>query len=117
MSFRNNLLVVIHILVSCNDTGQLKFDKTKWNTKDDNEFTYRNKMITDLTTNYKLVGLKYREIRVLLGETDYRDTISFGYSLFEDFGSDIDPFHSKNLDFKFDKDSKITSFNIEEWKK
>jgi len=117
MHFSKNLLFVILLLISCNETGQLKFDKTKWDTKDDIEFPYRNKMLNDLTTNYKLVGLKYREILKLLGEPDYRDTISFGYRLIEDFGSDIDPIYSKNLAFKLDKDSIITSYKIEEWKK
>jgi hypothetical protein len=97
--------------------GQIKFDKGKWLTKDDMEFPYRNKMLKDLTTHYKLVGLKYNEIINLFGEPNYHDSNSVVYQVIEDYGSDIDPIYTKNLNFKFNKDSIITAFKIEEWKK
>ena len=74
-------------------------------------------MLKHLTTNYKLVGLKYGEIIKLLGEPNFSDSVSFAYKVVEDYGSNIDPVYTKNLDLKFDKDSVITSLKIAEWKK
>ena len=81
------------------------------------EFPYRNKMLKDLTSNYKLVGLKHSEIVNLLGDPNFSDSSSFAYEVIEDYGSDIDPVYTKNLDFEFGKDSIITAFKIAEWKK
>jgi hypothetical protein len=118
MHLRKRLLLIALIgLFSCKDFEQIKFDKGKWRTKDDMEFPYRNKMLKDLTTNYKLVGLKHSEIIELLGEPNFSDSSSFAYQVIEDYGSDIDPVYTKNLDFEFSKDSMITAFKIEEWKK
>ena len=111
------LFIALIGLFSCKDFGQIKFDKGKWISKDDMEFPYRNKMLKDLTTNYKLVGLKHSEIINLLGEPNYSDSSSFAYQVIEDYGSDIDPVYTKNLDFEFNKDSIITAFKIAEWKK
>jgi hypothetical protein len=92
-----NLLFFIGLmgLFSCTDFKQTKFDKIKWMTKDDMEFPYRNKMLKDLTTNYKLVGLKHNEVVDLLGEPNYSDSSSFAYKVIEDYGSDIDLFIQK----------------------
>jgi hypothetical protein len=109
--------IILVGLISCKNFGQIKFDKIKWMTKDDMEFPFRKKMLNDLTTNYKLAGLKYGEIIKLLGEPNFSDSSSFAYQVIEDYGSDIDPVYTKNLDFKFDKDSVITSYKIAEWKK
>lgn len=118
MLLRNLLLfITLTLLFSCKNLGQIKFDKGKWITKDDMEFPYRNKMLKDLTTNYKLVGLKHNEIINLLGEPNYSDSSSFAYQVIEDYGSDIDPVYTKNLDFEFKKDSLITALKIAEWKK
>ena len=118
MLLKNRLLFIALIgLFSCKDFGQTKFDKGRWITKDDMEFPYRNKMLKDLTTNYKLVGLKYNEIINLLGEPNYSDSSSFAYQVIEDYGTDIDPVYTKDLDFEFNKDSIITTFKIAEWKK
>ena len=74
-------------------------------------------MLTDLTTNYKLTGLKYSQLIDLLGIPDSKDSSSLSYKIIVDYGNDIDPVYAKNLDFTFSKDSVITSFNIDEWKK
>ena len=111
--------IMIYILLSCNSNTQIKFDKGKWNEENDPAFPspYRSKMLIDLTTNYKLVGLKYFQLVDLLGLPDFKDTSSLSYSIIEDYGYDIDPVYTKYLDFTFSKDSLITSFKIREWKK
>ena len=95
------------------------FDKVKWDEQPDLAFTppYRKKMLKDLTTNYKLVGVKYSEIISLLGAPNFRDSISFSYDIIIDYGSDIDPIYTKRLDFNFSKDSIIISCEVSEWKK
>ena len=103
------------LLFSCNNNE--KFDSNKWSTKDDMVYPYRNSMLKDLTTNHKLIGLKNYQLINLLCRPNYKDETSLAYITLEDYGSDIDPVYTKNLDFTFSKDSIITSFKIDEWKK
>lgn len=110
---------MISLFSSCNN--EIKFDKVKWDEQPDLAFTppYRNKMLKDLTTNYKLEGLKYSEIISLLGAPNFHDiaSASFGYDIVVEYGLDIDPIYSKTLDFTLSKDSVIASFKVNEWKK
>jgi len=75
-------------------------------------------MLKDLTTNYKLIGMKYSDLIDLLGSPDFIDTsnsiITYEITLHYDM---IDPDYGKDLDFKLNKDSTIKSFKIREWKK
>jgi hypothetical protein len=93
----------------------------KWDEKPDLVFTppYRKKMLKDLTTNHKLVGLKYLEIIRLLGAPNFQDsaTASFGYDIIINYDSDVDPIYTKTLNFTISKDSVIISFKVNEWKK
>ncbi|MGE5518902.1 MAG: hypothetical protein ACM3VS_03165 [Candidatus Dadabacteria bacterium] len=110
-----SLIAFTIILISCNQ--QSKFDKTKWATGGNMEFPYRTSMLKDLTMNYKLVGLKYSELIVLLGQPQYHDgTLSIGYEIDTHYDV-IDPVYNKKLVFTFNKDSVITSYKVNEWKK
>lgn len=107
-------------LLSCNGgKKEIKFDKNKWNEQTDPLFPsrYRSQMLTDLTTNYKLKGLKYSELTELLGVPDTKDSSSLSYKIMVDYKQDTDPVYTKDLDFSFSKDSIITSFKVNEWKK
>ena len=42
---------------------------------------YRNKMLKDLTTNYKIVGIPYSQLILLLGQPQYNDSTSVGYEV------------------------------------
>lgn len=97
----------------------MKFDKTKWGYREDagQPSSYRKKMLKDLTTNYKLIGIKYSQLVNFLGEPNLNDSTSLGYDIDIDFGHDIDPVYIKTLKFSFSKDSVITSFKIVELKK
>ena len=92
---------------------------TKWNEQIDPAFPsqYRLKMLDDLTSNYKLKGIKYSELIDLLGTPDTKDNSSLSYRIIVDYWRDIDPIYSKDLDFEFSKDSVITAFSIKEWRK
>lgn len=74
-------------------------------------------MLGDLTVNHKLVGLSYSQLVRYLGEPDTSTDSSLVYRIAIDYGSDIDPVYSKDLEFSYSKDSIITSFKILEWKK
>jgi hypothetical protein len=102
---------------SCN--MKIKFDKEKWDEHPDLAFSppYRNKMLTDLTAHHKLIGLHYSELIEMLGKPNFSDSNFIGYTILVDYGSDIDPVYTKNLNFNFSKDSIITSYKIDEWKK
>lgn len=111
------LTALIFLFTSC--SNEEKFNKDKWNEQDDPAFPppHRSKMLKDLTANHKLVGLKYSQLIELLGEPNFTDSSSLAYKVIEDYGHDIDPVYTKNLDFTFSKDSVITSFKVDEWKK
>ena len=107
-------------LFSCShNSRQIKFDSDKWNEQTDPLFPskYRPKMLTDLTSNYKLIGLNYIQIVQLLGIPDDKDSSSMSYEITVDYGQDIDPVYIKTLEFTFSKDSIITSYKVREWKK
>ena len=109
------LLLVVVLLLSCNQS--MTFDSAKWRMKDDIEYPYRNKMLGDLTKNHKLVGLNHNQIIELLGTPQYEDSSRISYQVVHDYGSDIDPIYTKYLNLALSKDSIVTSFKIDEWKK
>ena len=105
-------------LFSC-QTRQ-KFDKVKWaEVADLMTFPNRKSMIDDLTNSFQLKGKRYKEIIELLGQPQGKgdNDLKIFYDIEVDYGSDIDPVYSKTLTFQFDKDSIVTTFKVEEWKK
>jgi hypothetical protein len=118
-SFTIFLFVTLIISLSACNNKQMKFDKYKWNQQTAPVFPspYRPKMLTDLISSYELVGFKFSELEELLGSPDYKDSTSLTYKIIVDYGHDIDPIYTKNLNFIFSKDSIIKSFKVEEWKK
>src|SRR4051794_275781 len=92
------LLCCAVLLFSCNNIQQEKFDKVNWYRPADPAFppSHRKNMLKDLTTNYKLTGIKYSELINLLGEPNFIDSSSFGYEVDVDYGHDIDPIYIKN---------------------
>ena len=99
--------------------GDMKFDKEKWNEQKDPAFpsVYRKRMVGDLTTHYPLKGMKYDSLVQLLGTPDDKDSVSLTYKIVEEYGKDIDPVYTQNLEFNFSKDSIISSFKLQEWRK
>ena len=94
----------------------MEFDKGKWQ-EFDAGYLNRNKMLKDLTTNYKLTGVKYSQIITLLDSPDFKDGNMLLYNIKEYYGWDIDPIGSKNLIFHLNNDSTIKDFSIYENKK
>ncbi len=107
------------LLASCNNNQ--KFDKVKWQEQGDLKvYTHRKSMLNDLTTNYKLTGLSYRQLINLVGEPENYSDNEKGivyYEIETDYGYDIDPVYTKTLQIKLTKDSTVATFIIKEWKK
>lgn len=114
--FTLQLAVAVIFLSSC--TNEIKFEQSKWKEKAGDLFpsNYRAQMLNDLITSRKLVGLNYHQLIMLLGSPDHTDVNSMTYRIVVDYGSDIDPVYSKDLEFLYSKDSVVTSFEVKEWK-
>jgi hypothetical protein len=113
------IILLSFFLTSCNSNQ--KFDKTKWQEQGDLRiYKHRKSMLNDLTKNYKLTGLSYRQLVNLIGEPEnYSDKESdiVIYEIETDYGFDIDPVYTKTLELKLIKDSIVKSYSIKEWKK
>ena len=110
---------IIAMLFSCNSSKDEKFSKLRWNEQTDSAFPppARPKIVGDLISNHKLVGLRYKELVALLGLPDQSNSNSIIYQISVDYGNDIDPIYTKDLVFTFSKDSLITKYKFDEWRK
>jgi len=106
------------LLTACKN--EIKFDKARWTTREDlGLYPNRDKMLNDLIQNQKLKGLSYNQLIDKIGEPEKNitgDNNSIYYDIVTDYGYDIDPVYIKTLEFKFDTDSIITDFKINEIK-
>ena len=114
--FRFSVILVFAFVLSC---GEKKFTKTGWTQKGDagEPARDREKMLDDLLSNYRLVGLRSIDLITLLGPPDDQDSTSLTYWIDIDYGVDIDPVHSKRLHFSITSDSVVSSYEIKEWNK
>jgi hypothetical protein len=114
------LLMSLLVLQGCREVVfKQHFDKQKWDEKEDWDYPVRNSMVDDLIKNHKIKGLKYKQLIALLNEPQGRgaDSLSVYYQIVMDFGWDIDPVYTKNLEVSFNKDSVVNKITIKEWKK
>ena len=114
-------IVLLAISLVCTITvflrnDQIKFEKTHWNYQSDIDYPYRDKMIKDLTTNHKLIGLKYSELINLLGMPRGTYDSDIWYEIYTSYGW-LDPDHSRTLDFVISKDSIVTTYKVNDWKR
>jgi outer membrane protein assembly factor BamE (lipoprotein component of BamABCDE complex) len=97
----------------------MKFDKKKWNEKDDMFYAYREKMVSDLMTNHLKKGMTYNEVLSLLGNSEnYQNEVpnTIAYEIMVDYGWNIDPQKGKTLYIEFTNDSIVKDIKLEEWK-
>lgn len=111
-------ILVIFILTSCNNQ-QIKFDKEKWNERNDMFYANREKMVIDLMENHLKKGMTYKEVMNLLGtsesyQNDPPNTIV--YEIMVDYGWNIDPQKGKTLYIEFTNDSIVKEIKLDEWK-
>ncbi|MES2773962.1 MAG: hypothetical protein V4722_07245 [Bacteroidota bacterium] len=65
-------LLVLLFCCACTNKSEttkqdIPFERTKWDMKDDKNYSYRKEMINDLLNNYKWPGLKKDSVVKLLG--------------------------------------------------
>ena len=115
------MIVILGFILLSFACNNIKFEKTGWIYKGDvGMYPYRDKMLKDLTENNKLKGLTYRELITKIGpDENYKSGFdsSIFYNIVTDYSWDIDPVYSKSLVFKFNNDSVVVDYKIEEWKK
>jgi hypothetical protein len=105
------------IFSSCQN--QHKFDKQEWGKIGDlMTFPNRKHMIDDLVHNNKLKRRKYNYIIDLLGQpqSSFDSSGCIAYEIDIDYGVE-DPVYSKTLIIQFSKDSIVSAYRINEWKK
>ena len=85
----------------------IKFERTKWDMKDDGTYTYRKQMVHDLLNNYKWAGIKKDSVIKLLGQPDeIEDNIFMIYNYSQNaFG--FSPFSPKQLIIELTPDSTV----------
>jgi hypothetical protein len=107
--------IIVFLFISCDK----KFNKAEWVKEIDDLQNYpqRDKMLADLTKNYKLQGLSYWQLTGLLGKPqfDYMDS-TYYYSITIEYGA-IDPIYTKSLVFWLRKDSVVQKWKVVEYKK
>ena len=118
------LLVLSICIAGCN--RPMSFEKNGWQKKFNGDYPDRDAMVQDLLDNHTLVGLTTRLITEFLGEEDRVELVGkpktdgrnyMTYQVLEEFGSDIDPVHTKYLVLEYNEDSIITKSKLLEWKK
>lgn len=105
------------VICSCHSNGkqadknsQVKFDKIKWQTKEDDAYPYRDEMLNDLIQNVTLKGLKKDKLVELLGPPTRTDADYLFYTVNQPhLGVLI--LSSRSLVIKLTKDSTV------EWRK
>ena len=100
--------------------NQEKFNKQKWNLKDDvGYYSYREPMLKDLLENHKIKGLNITELENLFGkiEIDSSNKKELFFNVVVDFGWDIDPVYTKDLIIPLDNNSIAKDYKIIEWNK
>ena len=106
------LLFLILICSACGNKNEsskqdIKFERAKWDIKDDGIYTYRKQMVNDLLTNYKWAGIKKDSVIKLLGEpNEIEDNTFMLYDINQaPFG--FAPFSSKSFVIELAPDSTV----------
>lgn len=124
--FRHQQLMKIKILLPCVclliiscGIEEKKFDKLKWNDKEDGFYLNRESVINDVMENHLRKKMTYQEIIKLLGEpAKYGDSEpnTMVYEIMVDYGWNIDPMEGNDLYIELSKDSTLVNYKLEQWK-
>ena len=125
---RNRLYIALFLLCcfSCNndkdvkstplergEEAEIQFDKSKWSSKEDLDYPYRDQMLNDLLYNDTVRSLSKDETLYLLGEPD-RINDGYHYYMIAQKRLGSWPLHTKSLVIKFSNDSTIAWIKIHE---
>jgi hypothetical protein len=114
-------LILCFTLVGCLNCNQEseKFDKVSWNEISDPTFppSQRKEMVNDVINNRVYPGMNKKEVVNVLGEPNYNSGSGIIYRIIVEYGTDIDPVFTMDLEIQFSKDSLVSSVRIKEWRK
>ncbi|WP_297764486.1 hypothetical protein [uncultured Muriicola sp.] len=125
MQIRFTLVVVFLICIGCNrnaekvagdlesTTSEVKFDKTKWLTKEDSDYPYREQMLHDIVYNDSIRKLTKDELLVLLGKPD-RSNEGHLYYMISQKKLGFWPIRTKTLVIKLTEENTIEWIKIHE---
>jgi hypothetical protein len=104
------------LIVACtskdNSIKEQKFDKAKWLIKKENQYPYRDKMLKDFISSYKLNGYGKDSLLNLLGEPERVENGHLYYPISQTYLPNTTfPLHTKTLVVK------LTAANTVEWRK
>ena len=116
---RSNIFYILlcFLFIACG-LREMKFEKEKWNDREDSYYVHREQMVKDLMENYLKKGMAYKEVIALLGNDEkYQDTPpnTLVYEIMIAYGWNIDPQKGKNLYIEFTRDSTVKEFRLEKW--
>ena len=98
----------------------MKFDQSKWNVSVDGFYKYRESMINDLMNYHLKKGMTYNQLTELIGKPENISNLkdnTIGFTIMEDYGTDIDPVETKILLVALTTDSLVKDFEIKHWKR
>ena len=122
MHIRFTLVIIFLICIGCNRDAEkvdnivnapteIKFDKTKWLTKEDSDYPYREQMLHDIVYNDAVRELTKNELLELLGEPD-RSNKGHLYYMISQKKLGFWPIKTKTLVIKLKEDNTIDWIKI-----
>ena len=111
------IAICLILFVAVTGCGGVKFEKDRWRDTDGLTYKMRERILEDLTTNYKLVGMNYKDVIRLLGKPDDTYPLKTSYDVVNNeavYNPKNKPLYRKNLEFYFSKDSVVIRFNVYE---
>lgn len=123
MQIRFTLVIIFLICIGCkrdaekvdddikSALNEVKFDKTKWGTKEDSEYPYREQMLHDIVYNDAIRELTKNELLELLGEPD-RSNKGHLYYMISQKKLGFWPIKTKTLVIKLKEDNTIDWIKI-----
>lgn len=76
-------------------------------------------MAEDLVESEVLIGKDKNQVEMLLGDASNmmeNDSLNMYYTLWNDYGSDIDPIKSYGLHIGFNEKGQVKSAEVQKWK-
>ena len=106
------LLMLLLFCSACSNKDEaskpdIKFERTKWDIKDDANYTYRKQMVNDLLNNYNWPGVKKDSVLKMLGKPDEIEEDIFMLYDYEQKHLGSFPLSTKSLVFELSADSTV----------
>jgi hypothetical protein len=127
MEFKKVIFIgfLIFFVSGCNEN--IPFEKGKWKKQVDGFYPYRDAMMESLLQSTEFKGKTLKQAFDILGKHDNwcdHNMYELKYQVLEEYGSDMDPVHTKYLVFELNSSDKlidsntvIINYRIDEWKK